>query len=393
MKLLAFFLTTLIITALTGCSTDSDKEKAPGFDQDNPSYVFIGNYTRDEGWVHGKAEGIYRFKLNEDLTLTEPELVFDDIINPSFLAISPDGNNLYAVSEMAREDEPTGFVYAFEVEEDKSLTFIERYPTNGKAPAHISVHPSGKLVFASNYVGGVTRVYQRKADDSLEPFQEMEYSGSGPHPNQNGSHPHMMKVSPDGNYLFTPDLGADKIYGYEIHAETENKALNPTAQKFVEVAPGSGPRHMDFHPSLNIAYVMNELNSTVSVFDYDPETGSLTEKQVITTLPDDFDEWNSTADIHVHPNGKFLYASNRGHNTIASYSINTDTGELTFLEHTPTEGAIPRNFNIHPDGTKLYVANQDTDNITIFDLNTVAGELSYTGNAIQTPTPVNITFY
>lgn len=393
MKLLISVFALSLMATLTGCSSGSDEKTTPSMETTYPAAVYVGNYTRDEGWVNGKAEGIYRIALNEDLSLGDPDLVFDDIINPSFIAVSPDKNHLYAVSEMARNDEPTGFLYAFTIGEEGSLTLIDRYPTNGKAPAHVSVHPSGKLVFASNYVGGVTMVYQRNRDGSLETFQQMEYSGSGPHQNQDSSHPHMMKVSPDGNYLFIPDLGTDKIYSYEIHTETVNKALNPTGQKHAAVAPGSGPRHMDFHPTLNMAYVMNELNSTVSVFDFDPETGSLTEKQVITTIPDDFTEWNSTADIHVHPNGRFLYGSNRGHNSIVSYKIDEETGELNFLQRTSTEGEIPRNFNIHPSGAKLYVANQNTDTITTFDLNAETGRLTFTGKSTDTPTPVCITLY
>lgn len=352
--------------------------------------MFVGTYTRDEGWVNGTGEGIHRIKIGQKGELILDETVAE-VINPSFIAFTPDQKNLYSVSELARGDEPTGFIHAFTVNEDLSLTFIDKYPTNGKAPAHVSVDKTGKFVFVANYLGGVAMVYVRNEDGSLKFSQQLDHSGSGPHSNQNSSHTHMVKVSPDNNYLFVPDLGSDKIWSYRINHEQES--LSKAEQEFGSVAPGSGPRHMDFHPVLNIAYVINELNSTVSVFDYNPETGSLTEMQSIATLPESFTDWNSTSDIHVHPNGKFLYASNRGHNSIVSYAINEDTGKLSLLTHTSTEGGIPRNFAISPSGNILYAANQSSNTITSFDLDAETGILTFSGKALSIGTPVCIVFF
>ncbi|MEQ9310784.1 MAG: lactonase family protein [Balneolaceae bacterium] len=355
-----------------------------------PTHLFIGTYTRDEGWVNGTADGIYRLSISEDGSLSLDETAAE-VINPSFVAITGDKKNLYSVSELGRGNESTGFIHAFIVNEDLSLTFIAKYPTNAKSPAHVSIDETGKFVFVANYQGGVAMVYIRNEDGSLQFSQQLDHSGSGPHQNQNGSHTHMVKVSPDNNYLFIPDLGSDKIWSYKINHETGS--VSKTMQEFGTVAPGSGPRHMDFHPTKNLAYVMNELNSTVSVFDYDPESGSLTDIQTITTLPSSFSDRNSTADIHVHPNGKFLYGSNRGHNSVVNYSIDEVTGELSYLAHTSVEGEFPRNFAISPLGETLYVANQNTNNITVFDLNAETGALSYTGESISIGTPVCIAFF
>lgn len=392
MKFSLLIVSLLMALSLTACENQSTDDSGP-IDDDGvivlPTKMFIGTYTRDEGWVNGQAEGIYRAGIGEDGALTLDQTAAE-VINPSFVSISPDQKNLYAVSELGRGNEPTGFVHAFTIEEDLSLTFIAKYSTNAKSPAHVSVDATGKFVFATNYQGGVAMVYERKEDGSLEFLQQLDHSGSGPHQNQNSSHTHMVKVSPDNNYLFIPDLGSDKVWSYKINHET--KSLTKTDQEFGAVAAGAGPRHMDFNPNGTIAYVMNELNSTVTVFDYDSTTGSLTEKQTITTLPASFTDWNSTADIHVHPNGKFLYGSNRGHNSIVSYSINEATGELSFLAHTSTEGEFPRNFAIYPNGETLFIANQNTNNITVFELNAETGALSYTGSSLNVGTPVCIAF-
>lgn len=394
MKFSSTFLLVAFFLLLNACKSQSTSDSPETMEPDvevKPTTMFVGTYTRNEGWVNGKASGIYRATISsEDGSLTLDETAAE-VINPSFVTTSPDGKNLYSVSELGSQDGNTGFIHAFTVNEDKSLTFIDKYPTNALSPAHVSLDNTGTFVFAANYQGGVAIVYERNEDGSLQFLQELNHSGSGPKPNQNASHTHMVKVSPDNKFLFIPDLGSDKIWSYKINHET--KSLSKTEQEFSAVAAGAGPRHMDFHPNGTIAYVMNELNSTVTVFDYDSTTGSLTEKQTITTLPNSFTDWNSTADIHVHPNGKFLYGSNRGHDSIVSYSINETTGELSFLAHTSTEGEFPRNFAIYPTGTFLFAANQNSDSITIFNLDTETGALTYTGNALSANTPVCIAFY
>jgi 6-phosphogluconolactonase len=272
-----------------------------------------------------------------------------------------------------------------------NLTFIDRYSSRGQSPVHISVDASGKFVFAANYNGGVGIVFTRNDDGSLQFAQQLNHSGSGPHPNQNASHLHMAKLSPDNNFLFFPDLGSDKIWSYRI--DYESATLTKTNQEFGSVAAGAGPRHMDFHPSGNFAFVVNELNSTVTVFAYDSRSGALTEVQTISTLPEGFTAWNSSADIHVHPNGLFLYASNRGHNSIVTFSVDPATGELAVLGQTPTEGETPRNFAVAPTGDFLFVANQNSNNITVFTIGAGTGLPEFTGNQLEVPTPVCLVFY
>ena len=396
MKSSQLLLLFIFSSPLTTCQPQSTRQGAPINDRgvivaEAPTHMFVGTYTRDEGWVNGKAEGIYRVSIGDDGTLTL-DVTAAEVINPSFVAFSPDKKNLYTVSELGRNNEPTGFVHAFSINEDLNLTFIEKYPTNAKSPAHITVDATGTFVFVANYQGGVVMVYERMEEGRLQFLQQLNHSGSGPHPNQNSSHTHMVKVSPDNNYLFIPDLGSDKIWSHKI--DHSSKSLSKTTQEFGAVVAGAGPRHMDFHPAINIAYVMNELNSTITAFEYNPENdGSLTELQTITTLPSTFTNWNSTADIHVHPNGQFLYGSNRGHNSIVSYSIDKDSGELSLLSHTSTEGEFPRNFAVSPTGKHLFVANQNTDNITVFELNAETGAVTYTGNSLAVETPVCIAFY
>lgn len=368
------------------CQSHSNLEEAPidnGGIEVVPTHMLVGSYTRDEGWVNGTGEGIYIIDINENGSLSIDDTAAG-IINPSFLALSPDQKNLYAVSELGRSNEPTGFLHAFSIESDRSLTFIDKYPTNAKSPAHVSVDKTGTFVFAANYQGGVVMVYERNNDGSLSVLQQLDFPGSNPHT-------HMAKVSPGNNFLYIPDLGNDKIWSFSISHEA--KTLTKTEQEFARTTTGAGPRHMDFHPSLDVAYAINELNSTISVFDFDSESGALTEKQVISTLPESFTGGNSTADIHVHPNGNFLYGSNRGHNSIVSYAIDGSSGEISMLNHTSTEGEIPRNFAISPVGNILYVANQNSRNITSFDLNEETGVLSFTGNTLSVGTPVCIVFY
>ncbi len=376
------------MVSIIACESQSTQEGTPIDDggivvPSSPTHMFIGGYTRDEGWVNGTGNGIYRVSIGADGVLSIDETAAD-VTNPSFVAVSPDQKNLYAVSEIGRSSEPTGYVHAFTVNEDLSLTFIDKYPTNAKSPAHISVDQTGKFVFAANYQGGVAMVYERKDDGSLNTVQQLDFPGNNPHT-------HMVKVSPDNNYLFIPDLGNDKIWSFKINHGSNS--VTKTSQEFGSTASGAGPRHMDFHPTKNIAYVINELNSTITVFDFNPDNGALTEIQTITTLPAGFSGSNSTADIHVHPNGKFLFGSNRGHNSIASFSIDESTGQLTALTHTSTEGQIPRNFAVSPDGTALYAANQNSGNITSFGLNPDSGVLTFTGSKLSVGTPTCIAFF
>ena len=352
---------------------------------------FVGTYTRDEGWVVGKAEGIYSGEVTDDGETLAIEDLAAEVVNPSFVTISPDKKHLYAVSELGRSDESTGYIYAYNIDSDQSLDFIDRYPTNGKSPAYITLDPSGELVIAANYQGGKAILYSRDATGRLTYYGEFNHFGSGTDTGENGSHLHMIKFSPDNKFMYIPDLGNDRLWVYQY--DIEQGTFTEPAKHFMLMNYGDGPRHMDFRPDGKFAYVINELSSTISVFSVNSGSGNLLPVQRISTLPESFSGWNSTADIHVHPSGKFLYGSNRGHNSIASYAINEEDGTLTLIGHTSTEGEFPRNFAIHPDGDFLYAANQNTDNITVFSIDEVSGALTYTGESIEVSTPVCIAFY
>lgn len=389
-----FSLFVVAFFAVTGLNCVAPSENDPNGNEnpdDQPVAVFIGTYTENEGWVNGKADGIYRASVGEANSLLSLDTTVAEVINPSFVTVSPDKKNLYAVSELGGNRGQYGYVYAYNINEDLTLTFIDRYSTNANSPAYVSVDATGKLVFAANYQGGVVMVYKRNEDGSLEATQQLDHVGSGPHPNQNASHVHMAKVSPDNKYLFLPDLGSDKIWSYEINHQTGT--LSKTHQQFAQLPAGSGPRHMDFHPVLPIAYVINELKSTISVFQYDASDGTLVPIQNLSTLPPNVSQSNSTADIHVHPNGKFLYGSNRGHNSIVRYSINAASGEISYIGTTSSQGEIPRNFAIHPNGGLMYVANQNSDNIAVFELNSSTGAMMLKDNLTGVMTPVCIAFY
>lgn len=354
------------------------------------SFAFIGTYTRKEGHVDGQAEGIYLLRKKDKNGSLEIKSTAGEAINPSFLAISPDKKNLYAVSEVARKGE-TGSVHVFTIDDNHNLTPVQNLPTDAGAPCYVITDSEGKYVFVANYVGGVVKMYKRGENGLLTPADKIQLKGSGADPaRQEESHPHSVVVSPDDRFVFVPDLGSDKIWNFKI--DTKNDRLVPNDQAFIPTSPGAGPRHFAFHPNGKYAYVINELDNTVNAFSYDAQKGELTEIQSVTTLPENFEGNNKTADIHIHPNGKFLYGSNRGHNSIVVYGIDPNSGKLSPVEHVSTEGDFPRNFAIHPSGNYLYAANQNSDNIVWFNIDTNTGRLSSQGE-LEVKTPVCIIFY
>ena len=354
--------------------------------------IFVGSYTKKEGHVDGKGNGISR----KDWNVTKKgalETHFYKRVNPSFLTISSNNKYLYAVNELNPNDGESGTVEAFKIDEAselKSLKFINKQKTHAFAPCHISVDANNEIAFVSNYVGGVVAVYPILENGGLDTASQIiQYEGKSTTDRQEASHPHSTTISPDNKYVYVADLGTDKIMTYRI--DFKNKQLVPTEQKFIKMQNGAGPRHMDFHPNNAFTYVMNELDRTVNVFDYDASNGNLTQKQSISTLPEGFSDFSLCADIHVHPNGKFLYASNRGHNSIVIYNIDKD-GLLTLVGHESSGGDFPRNFAIESSGKYLWVANQNSDNIVQFAINESTGELKEV-NRYDEKTPVCLHFF
>lgn len=360
----------------------------------NEQFIFIGTYTKKEGHVDGKGEGIYRLAFSQkgdSIYFNFLKSKYFKTINPSYLTISKNKKFLYAANELGPDDGDSGTVEAYEIDpQTKDLKLIDKVKTDAYAPCHVTVDANNKMAFVSNYVGGIVNVFPLLENGTFsENSLNMEFKGKGPTDRQEGSHPHSGTISPDGKYLFVADLGTDKITGLTINYEKEE--VLPTKDSKTIMQPGAGPRHMSFHPNGKIAYVVNELDATVNTLDYDASTGSLTQKQSISTLPEGFtgDSW--CADIHVHPSGKFVYASNRGHNSIAIFSVDEKTGVLTFITTEPTKGDFPRNFVIDPDGEFLWVANQNSGSIFIFKINDQTGGLTEVGN-IDIPTPVCLKF-
>lgn len=354
--------------------------------QHQPSFI-IGTYTQNLGHVDGKADGIYTFTLAED-SLYAKAHTQTSIENPSYITIDTQARVLYAASELVPGGaDSSGYIYSYRIAADGQLQYLNRQPSYGFAPCYVSVSENKQYVMAANYVGGTVVVYPVTADGSLEEASSrLTFKGSGPHAEQEASHPHCIIPAPGSTWIYVADKGTDRVMGFEL---TTDGQLKPTQQGFIQVAAGAGPRHLAFHPSLPVVYLVNELNSTVDVFRLNPENGALSGLETHPTLPDAYSGFNACADIHVSPDGKHLYASNRGHNSLAIYRIQPQTGSLEHIGWEATQGDFPRNFMITDDGRQVLVANQNTDNIVCFNRDAENGLLNKT-TEIQCPTPVCI---
>jgi 6-phosphogluconolactonase len=352
-------------------------------------YVYVGTYTRG-----GKSKGIYTLKMNMKTGELTPSGVAEGIENPSFLEIHPSGKYLYAVSEIADfEGQKAGGVHAFKINrKDGSLKLINQQSSVGPGPCHLTIDSTGKNVLVANYGGGSVACLPISAAGGLqEAASFIQHEGSSVNPRrQSGPHAHSINVSPDNGFAVAADLGLDKLLVYAFDASKGK--LTPNDPPFAKVEPGSGPRHFQFHPRGKFAYVINEMNLTVNAFSYNADKGELTTIQTISTIPDADRKQRglSTAEVRVHPSGKFLYGSNRGHDTIVAYRINQDTGKLTLIENESTQGKTPRNFFIDPTGAYLLAENQSSDNIVVFRIDQESGELTATGHVAEIPSPVCI---
>ncbi len=346
--------------------------------------VYIGTYTGKGG-----SQGIYRSLLDLDTgQLTAPALAAETT-NPSFLEIHPNGRFLYAVSEVGQ----AAAVSAFRIDGTSgTLRFLNKQPSGGAAPCHVSLDAQGRNLLVANYSGGSAAVIPIKKDGRLgEVTGFVQHRGSSVNPQrQTGAHAHSINVSSDNRFAFVADLGLDKIMVYRLN--TDEGTIVPHDPPFAAVTPGAGPRHFVFHPGGRFAYVINELNRTMTGFAYESTAGTLKEIQTITTLPEGFQGSSSCAEVRVHPSGRFLYGSNRGHDSIVVYRIDPATGRLTLVEHETADIKTPRNFNIDPTGTFCLVANQGADSIVAFRVDQTTGSLNPTGQKISVGKPVCIRF-
>lgn len=346
--------------------------------------MYVGTYTR------APSKGIYAYRFDGATGKATPlgaAGLAAETENPSFLAVHPNQRFLYAVNELAG-----GTVSAFAIDRTTgTLTLLNRVPTRGADPCHLSLDRSGKWLFAANYTGGSVAAFPVQADGRLgEASAFYQHSGSSvDKARQNGPHAHAVAVSPDNRFVLAVDLGLDRIFSYRL--DPAAKGLAP-APAFAAVTPGSGPRHLAFRPDGRFAYVLNEMQSSVTAFRYNPARGTLGELQRLSTLPEGFAGESSGAEIDVHPNGKFVYASNRGHDSIASFRIDAANGTLTAGARTPTQGRTPRGFAIDPSGRFLLAGNQNSGTLVVFRIDPATGALTSVGTPLQVPSPVSVVF-
>jgi 6-phosphogluconolactonase len=352
------------------------------------SLVYFGTYTR------GKSKGIYvsRFTAS-DGKLSPPELAAE-ANNPSFVALHPKGLFLYAVSETNTfQDQKTGSVSAFSIDPATGkLKLLNQLSSRGQGPCHLVVDRTGKNLLVANYSSGSVACFPLKPDGSMaESSAFIQHTGSGPNRSrQQAPHAHQVVLSPDNRFAFVPDLGMDSVMIYRF--DPAKGTLTPHDPPSAKTAPGSGPRHMAFHPKGRFAYVLGEIANSVTAYSYDAAKGSFTELQTVTTLPKDFTGNSSTAEIEVHPNGRFLYGSNRGHDSITRYSIDAAKGTLTYVDTVPTQGNSPRCFSIDPSGRFLIAVNERSDNAVGFQIDPKTGGLTPTGQTLEVGAPVSLQY-
>ncbi|MFL6229262.1 MAG: lactonase family protein [Pyrinomonadaceae bacterium] len=347
--------------------------------------VYVGTYTT------GQSEGIYLYRLQLSTGELRRVGTTGGVVNPSYLALNRRRRYLYAVNEVTDfQGQPGGAVSAFAVDQRSgALRFINQQASRGGAPCYVTVSGAGRFVLVANYAGGNVAVLPVRGDGGLGAASDVKQDAgaSGVNPQrQEAPHAHCIVLDAADRHAYACDLGADKIMIYRFDAR--RGVLMPSPSPSVALKPGAGPRHLTFHPQGHYAYVVNELDATVTVFAHDQTQGTLREVQTVATLPADFKGGNTSADIHVAPGGRFLYCSNRGHDQIATFGIEGRTGRLSLVGHEPTRGRTPRNFAVDPTGAFLLVANQASDSITTFRLDPRTGQPNFTGHSVEVPSPV-----
>jgi 6-phosphogluconolactonase len=350
--------------------------------------VYIGTYT-EKG-----SKGIYacRFDPATD-RLTSVGLAVETV-DPSFLAIDPSGRFLYAVNELSQyEGRTSGAVSAFAIAPGTGkLTLLNEVASGGAGPCHLTVDKTGKYVLVANYGGGSLAVFPILSDGRLEQASAfVQHKGASVNPQrQEGPHVHSVYMSPDNRFVISADLGLDEVFIYRFDAA--KGTLAPNVPPSATVSSGAGPRHFAFSPNGKFGYVIDELQSTITPFSYEAAKGALDVLQPVSTLPPDFKGESTAAEVEVHPSGRFLYASNRGLDSIAVFAINSRKGTLTLQAEVPTLGRTPRSFAIDPTGSYLFVANQDSDNVVQFRISPNTGLLAPTGQVLQVLSPVCVIF-
>lgn len=350
--------------------------------------IYVGTYTS------AGSRGIHLLRFNPETGgLVNAGLVAESV-NPSYLALAPGGSRLYAVNEVATLDgQPGGGLTAFAISPSTGqLRRLNQVSSGGAAPCYVTVDPAGKHVLAANYSGGNLIVVPVSADGTLGVASDrVQHTGTGGNPQrQSGPRAHCVVFTPDRRHVAAVDLGIDKVIIYRWDPGTGRLVPHPRGE--FRTRPGAGPRHIEFHPNGRFAAVINELDSTLLSCSWDGVKGELKEVQAVTTLPTGFAATNYCADLHFHPGGRFVYGSNRGHDSLAIWRFDPQTGQLTLVGHESTGGRNPRNFVIDPSGRWLLVANQGSDSIIVFRIDPLTGKLSRTGEPVTISMPVCLKF-
>ena len=349
--------------------------------------IFVGTYTPKDG----ASRGIYSVRLDSATgALSEPVLAAE-AANPTFLALHRDGRVLYALSETDTVNgKPGGGAKAFTIDPVAGrLAPLNVQSTGGIACAHLGLDPAAKTLVLASYGGGQVTSFPVASDGAIGPRASIQLLTGPRGPNkdrQDKPHPHSVTFSPDSRFAYVCDLGLDKIFCYRLDAST----LIPVGQ--FATAPGAGPRHSKFSADGRYFYVINELDGTIATYACDPATGALAVQQVVSTLPDGFSGSSTCAEIRLHPNGRFVYGSNRGHDSLAVFARNPADGTLSRIEIVPSGGAHPRNFSLSPDGNWLVCANRDSNNLVVFKVDPATGRLTATGHAAKVPQAVCVLF-
>jgi 6-phosphogluconolactonase len=353
-------------------------------------FAYIGTYT-EQG---SESKGIYAYRFDPETQRLTPIGLAARTINPSFLAVHPNQRFLYAVNEVSDyQGQKSGAVSAFAIDHATGkLTFLNQVASRGTDPCYITVDKTGKYVLVANYTSGSIAVFPIREDGGLgEAASFVQHIGHGTNPQrQEGPHAHSIDMSADNRFAIVDDLGLDETIVYPFSSSSGTLAAGEA--RIAKAAPGAGPRHFAFHPNGKFGYVINEMGSTVLAYSFDQASGELKPLQTTSSIPKTFTKLNESAEIEVAPSGRFLYASNRGDDSIAVFAIDPTTGMLTLVEYDPTKGASPRSFEIAPGGTLLFAANEKSDNIVLFAVNQHSGRLKPTGKELNISQPVCIKF-
>ncbi len=343
---------------------------------------YIGTYTSQGG------EGIYTCEVDPVTGALGDLRARARTANPTFLCLHPTLPTLYAANEVADTDgQKTGGVSAYAVAADGSLTLLNRPMSHGTSPCYVSVDRTGRWLLVANYTSGTVAVLPVLADGALGPATHVvQHEGTGPHRNQGGPHAHLIRQDPAGRYVLACDLGTDEVKVYRL--DVDQGRLTPNDPPSLKVRAGQGPRHLEFHPNGLWVYVINELGSTMTACAWDGERGALTEIGTVSTLPAGYADVSYCADVHVAPSGRYVYGSNRGHDSIVVMQVDATTGMVTPLGWESTRGSYPRNFYLAPAGDWLLAANQKGDSVVSFRVDVATGMLTPTGYSLRVSMPV-----